>query len=110
MVQNEGGRLNQNYDTEGAKQEGQCLSQEKEGQQSDKLPELNKIIDMEEPEILVYRQTSGHSLLIPLKFNNNIIKATVDTAVMVTLADYSLFTKRQLSESQEVVKLKGLGK
>ena len=85
------------------------MSQEKEGQQSDKLPELNKIIDMEEPEILVYRQTSGHSLLIPLKFNNNIIKATVDT-VMVTLADYSLFTKRQLSESQEVVKLKGLGK
>ena len=28
---------------------------------------------------------------------------------MVTLADYSMFTKQQLSESQEVVKLKGLG-
>jgi hypothetical protein len=33
----------------------------------------------------------------------------VDTAAMVTLADYSMFTKQQLSESQEVVKLKGLG-
>ena len=57
LVQNEGGQLNQNYDAEGAKQEGL---------QSDKLPELSKIIDKEEPEILVYRQTSGHSLLIPL--------------------------------------------
>jgi len=28
---------------------------------------------------------------------------------MVTLADYSMFTKQQLSESQEVVKLKCLG-
>ena len=85
------------------------MSQEKEGQQSDKLPELNKIIDKEEPEILVYIQTSGHSLLIPLKFNNNIIKATVDTAAMATLAEYSMFPKQQLSGSQEVVKLKGLG-
>jgi hypothetical protein len=33
----------------------------------------------------------------------------VDTAAMVTLADNSMFTKQQLSESQEVVKLKGLG-
>jgi hypothetical protein len=44
-----------------------------------------------------------------LQFNNNIIKATVDTAAMITLADYRMFTKQQLSESQEFVKLQGLG-
>ena len=31
LVQNDGGQLNPNYDAEGVKQEGQCLSQEKEG-------------------------------------------------------------------------------
>jgi len=85
------------------------LSQEKEGQQSAKLNKDKKIIDKEEPEIVVYRQTSGRSIVIPLKFNNNIIKATVDTAAMVTLADYRMFTEQQLSESQEFVKLQGLG-
>jgi len=67
------------------------LSPEKEGQQSVKPTKEPKIINKEEPEILAYRQTSGRSLVIPLKFNNNIIKATVDTAAM--------FTKQQLSES-----------
>ena len=85
------------------------MSQEKEGQQSAKLNRDKKIIDKEEPEIVVYRQTSGRSLVIPIKFNNNIIKATVDTAAMVTIADYRMFTEQQLSESQEFVKLQGLG-
>jgi hypothetical protein len=85
------------------------LSPEKEGQQSVKLTKEPKIIDKEEPEIFVYRKTSGRSLVIPLKFNNNIIKATVDTVAMVTLADYRMFTKQQLSECREFVKLQGLG-
>jgi hypothetical protein len=109
MVQNEGGQLNQSYRTERVKQKGQCLSPKKEGQHSVKLNKEPKIIDNGEPEILVYRQTSGRSLVIPIKFNNNIIKATVDTAAMITLADNRMFTKQQLSESQEFVKLQGLG-
>jgi hypothetical protein len=109
MVQNKGGQLNQSYQTERVKQKGQCLSPKKEGQHSVKLNKEPKIIDNGEPESLVYRQTSGRSLVIPIKFNNNIIKATVDTAAMITLADYRMFTKQQLSESQEFVKLQGLG-
>ena len=109
MVQNEGGQLNQSYQTERVKQKGQCLSPKKEGQHSVKLNKEPKIIDNGEPEILVYRQTSGRNLVIPIKFNNNIIKATVDTAAMITLADNRMFTKQQLSESQEFVKLQGLG-
>jgi hypothetical protein len=85
------------------------LSPKKEGQRCVKLNKEPKIINNGEPDILVYRQTSGRSLVIPIKFNNNIIKATVDTADMITLADYRMFTKQQLSESQEFAKLQGLG-
>ena len=85
------------------------MSPRKEGQHSVKLNKEPKIINNGEPDILVYRQTSGRSLVMPIKFNNNIIKATVDTADMITLADYRMFTKQQLSESQEIVKLQGLG-
>jgi hypothetical protein len=46
---------------------------------------------------------------MPIQFYNNSIKATVDTAAMITLADHRMFTKQQLSESQEFVKLQGLG-
>jgi hypothetical protein len=109
MVQNKGGQINQSYQTERVKQKGQCLSQKKEGQHSVKLNKEPKIINNGEPDILVYRQTSGRSLVIPIQFNNNTIKATVDTADMITLADYRMFTKQQLSESQEFVKLQGLG-
>ena len=76
MVQNKGGQINQSYQTERVKQKGQCLSQKKEGQHSVKLNKEPKIIDNVEPESLVYRQTSGRSLVIPITFNNNIIKAT----------------------------------
>ena len=72
----------------------------KEGQHSVKLTKEPTIIDNGEPEILVYRHTSGRSLVIPMKFNINIIKATVDTADMITLADYRMSTKEQLSESR----------
>ena len=109
LVQNEGDQLNQSYQAERVKQKGQCLSPKKEGQHSVKLNKEPKIINNGEPDILVYRQTSGRSLVMPIKFNNNIIKATVDTADMITLADYRMFTKQQLSESQELVKLQGLG-
>ena len=85
------------------------MSPKKEGQHSVKLNKEPKIIDNGEPESLVYRQTSGRSLVIPITFNNNIIKATVDTVAMVTLADYRMFTKQQLSECREFVKLQGLG-
>jgi hypothetical protein len=76
MVQNEGGQLNQSYQTERVKQKGQCLSPKKEGQHSVKLNKEPKIIDNGEPEILVYRQTSGRnwticgpSTLIPSRLN-----------------------------------------
>jgi hypothetical protein len=85
------------------------LSPKKEGQHSVKLNKEPKIINNAKPEILVYRQTPGRSLVIPIKFNNNIIKTTVDTADMITLADNRMFTEQQLSESQEFVKLQGLG-
>jgi hypothetical protein len=35
LIQNKGGQLNQKYDAEGVKQEGQCLSQEKERHYTD---------------------------------------------------------------------------
>ena len=85
------------------------MSPKKEGQHSVKLNKEPKIINNAKPEILVYRQTPGRSLVIPIKFNNNIIKTTVDTADMITLADNRMFTEQQLSESQEFVKLQGLG-
>ena len=64
------------------------MAQDKEGQQSVQLNKEQDSIDKDEPAILVYKRTSGRSLVIPLQFNNHITKATVDTAAMVTLADY----------------------
>ena len=73
-----------------------------------KVQERSEIFAVEMPEIVV-RQTAGQTLLMPVTFNGLKMDAIVDTAAMVTLADYSLFTEHQLKTSCDKMKLKGIG-
>ena len=66
MFQNGGGQLNQNCPAKRVNQKGQCLAQDKEGEQSVQPNKEQDIIDKEESEILVYKQTSERRLVIPL--------------------------------------------
>ncbi|CAC5424246.1 unnamed protein product [Mytilus coruscus] len=126
LVRKDNGQNQNFHDVTRVRQEGRCLSQEEKGQdnnvkedldenkkKSNHTEKVNDTVQRPEaflnlPEILV-RQTKGQNLLMPVIFNNIKIEVTVDTAAMVTLADYGMLTEQQLKKSSEKIRLKGLG-
>ncbi|CAG2249837.1 unnamed protein product [Mytilus edulis] len=68
----------------------------------------SRLTHEEEPlNELVVRRTVGRSLVIPAAVNSTPVKATIDTAAMITLVSSSLIS--HIQENCESVVLKGIG-
>ncbi|CAG2251986.1 unnamed protein product [Mytilus edulis] len=75
----------------------------------DRVRPLGSRLTHEEESLneLVVRRTVGRSLVIPAAVNSTPVKATIDTAAMITLVSSSLIS--HIQENCESVVLKGIG-